>query len=261
MVAEGAAPVGEVHPREAAQVEVVRVLDHRQRLVRHPQARPDPARAEVAVLSGPERRVEATERAEASHRDGEVVGREPAPVVAAGVVLDIADVDDELGRGRVGVAGEDVHRAPADSLAGTRSGALDEAPQPVRARPAVVVGEREELAFGAGGAGVAGRRRPGVSLHDELEAQALPKRLGDRAEGSVAAVVDDDRLVEVAGVVEGGEALEARAERLRPLIGRNHDRARRLAHSPAGQSPGRTCALRWSSISATRAGADPSPST
>src|SRR5262249_21677397 len=100
-----AAAVVDVLPPEAPQREVMGMAHDRARRIDEATARPDPAVAELTVLTRGDgkARVEPPARAEERRRGGEIVGGEEALVaLAAGLPL-VEIVDQELGGGGVRV--------------------------------------------------------------------------------------------------------------------------------------------------------------
>ena len=245
----------------ARERQVAAVLDDRQGLVGHAQAGGGPPGAEVAVLGGRVGRVEAADRSEPVSRHSQVVRREPTPGGWTEDALPAVDVDDQLRGVGVDVVLQRVDRAPADGVSGLRCRPGSEPVQPVAARAAVVVREREHLALRASGAGVASRRRAGALLDHELEVDPLPEPRHHRFQRCRAAVGHDDHLVALRRILEAREALEARAQLLRALVRGDDDRAgrRAFAHPYVG-SPERMNHCRWSSITSSSRRESPFPS-
>ncbi len=89
--------------------------------------------------------------------------------------------------------------------------------QPIRRRPAIIVGERDEIRLRGLDTQVTRGCGPAVVLPDHLH--KIPEGRGHRGQRGVAAVVDDDHAD--ARVLQGGEAFQAHPQMLRPVAGRD----------------------------------------
>src|SRR5262249_14891133 len=150
MEAEGAASIGEVLAPEASEPEGVLVTHHRIWSIGESAPRPAPAMAELAILAGRPReaRIEASPRAEKLGGHRQIVGRKEDPsAVGGGPSGEV--VDEEMGGRRVWITRQRVQRAAADGVIGPFGDLRGHGAEPTRLRPAVVVGESDELTVGS----------------------------------------------------------------------------------------------------------------
>ena len=210
----------------------VAVVDDRGVLDAHVEARESQPPAEIdVVVVGEERVVEAAGAivGGAGHGEGAAV-REERVGGAGAVERDrLAVVILEAARLEADRAAQEVDRAavPAEDAGGGAgrpvSGGGDETAYGVRLDPHVVVEEHEHV---AGRGGDAGRVPAGEALvrgeRDDADAGVLAR---DPLDGPVGrAVVDDDDLQPIGGIVAGGDRRQARAEVLHAVPGDDDDR-------------------------------------
>src|SRR5262249_31672763 len=149
-----------------------------------------------------------------------IVGREESAVsvyaLPSGKV-----VDEELGGRRVRIVRQRVPSEAADGVIGRFGDLRGNGAEPARLRPAVVVGEGEELPAGAlrarGARG--GRARVRLGEQDELQGGEVAGPLDP-----TAAVIDDDGFESIAGIVETRDGVEASGEDRGASIRGDHDR-------------------------------------
>ena len=238
---ERTSPVVEVLAQERREIERMAVLHDGVRSRNQADADPPALRAEVAVFAGCEGKadVEAADRVEGRAGQREIVRREERSALSEEV---IDHVHDEL-MARLGaeVRGETVQHATTEDGIGCAREGRRELREPMRAREAIVVREREIVEPRSSGSGVARTGRPGVLLCDEPDVEATAKRrerIGDalRVRG---AIVDDDHLPRVARVVLSGQRVQALAEPGGAGAGRNDYGDRRSGHERRSRSRAR----------------------
>ena len=175
----GAAPVICLLPPEPAQSQGVPMLDDS---VRHEdQAAPRglPPEAELPVLSRGEReaRVETSEREESVLRASHVVRREKIEALRVRQCSTVEEAHEILAAFRIHIVCEAIGRIAAGKCVGSIGDGGAKATEPRQRRTAVVVGERQDRAVGAGRTGIPGGCRTGVGLTNACHVQAVRKAL------------------------------------------------------------------------------------
>src|SRR3990172_2402416 len=212
---KGAPPVAEMLAQKAAEANVADVLHAGLGRVDEAATAGDPPIAELAVLRGSKRLVEAARLLEALSGKGDVVRGEEPRALWVVVVVRVDEVDDQLAPARERVSGKAVDGAAADGGFAVPPEPGGERAEPARLGPAVVVGERDVLPLRPPDARVAGSGRPRSVLDDESHVEAVAIAGDDPVERDPAVVIDDDHLQGVARGVEPGERLQTQRERCR----------------------------------------------